>query len=194
MTTLSGGQWAALLAAGLGAGASIYNSNRQIDALNQASNISGDQNALARSLFMQTQPLRTGTMGTLMQVLQGGNPLNMRVFAPARETLEAQYGNARQNILNTIPMRGGQLNSSLRDLEISRASSLGDMEATLRQNAFNQALGTGFGAPPTALAGMGGAANNLANVGGTQAGIANSKNSSLGSMAGLAALGFMRNK
>jgi len=80
---------------------------------------------------------------------------------PVRETLEAQFGRARENILARTPARGGQLADVLAGLETDRATRVGlfqsEMEAPIRQNLLQIASNAVLGAPTQALMGFQGA-------------------------------------
>jgi hypothetical protein len=110
--------------------------------------IAENEQRFGQEVFQQTSGLRSSTVDTLQQVLAGGRPANMSVFAPEREAVERQYGRARENIIATTPARGGQLNRMLTDADLARAGTLGALEADIRRNAFNQSLSLGFGAGP----------------------------------------------
>lgn len=81
-------------------------------------------------------------------------PSLLPVFAPLREATEAQFDVARENILGRTGARGGQLTQALSDVETGRAQAIGGLEAPLRQQLFNQALGISFGVPSGSQAGL----------------------------------------
>lgn len=148
----------------------------------------------ATELMGQTAPTREASIGTINDVLAGGRPENMRVFAPEREAVESQFHNAKENLMESIPARGGELNRRLVDLNIGRASALGGLEAGVRRDAMNQALQVGFQAPATAMAGLG----NAGALYGQNAGLASQREqaekqgvgSSIGTIAGIAAMAY----
>lgn len=82
-------------------------------------------------------------------------------FAPVREAIEAQFANARENIIGRTPARGGQLNALLAANENARAQAVGALEldealldVNLRQNLFNTGLNVAFGFPSTTVGGL----------------------------------------
>lgn len=133
---------------------------------------------IAQELFRSTSGLRSGTIGGLEGFLNTGQlptSLQPNVQVPltvGREGLENQFNVARQNIMNRIPSQGGQLNQNLAQAEIGRAQGVGRLEADvrtqienpLRQFLFSSALGTGFGAPPTSISGLGGASSQFGDI------------------------------
>ena len=134
--------WGSLLAgAGTAAGgaasaSSIFSGkNQQGEMTDAIKQLMGTTNSSAQGILNQTAPLRAATAGTLFDVLTGGRNSNLRVFAPERETVESQFGRARDNMLNT-GVRGGELNTSLANLNMARAQTLGGLEADVRKNAF----------------------------------------------------------
>lgn len=78
--------------------------------------------------------------------------------APEREALELGFTGAREDILSRVPVRGGQLNRVLSDIEVDRARSIGALEAEATREATDIATGAAFEAPRVALGGLGGAA------------------------------------
>lgn len=96
----------------------------------------------------------TGTIDILSQVLAGERPSTLPIFTPATETINAQYGRARESTL-AGGTRGGQLQEQLYNLSRDRAQSLGNLDAQIANQMFTQALGTAFGAPNTAIQGYG---------------------------------------
>lgn len=132
---------------------------------------------IARGLYEQTQPLRTETTGQLADFVRTGeapqaiSPVFGKLYRTGREDLESQYNRAREDIVERIPLRGGQLNQELADLEQSRAAQVGrletDIEAPLRTQLYQAAMGIGFGQPPTVLQGLQGAGGLFGNLGRT---------------------------
>lgn len=151
-----GNYGAALGGAGsvLGAGASIYGTVQGKQAQEKATkalrDILGQQTSSAQGILAQTGPLRSLTATNLAEVLGGGRTDMLRVMAPEREALEAQYGRARENII-AGGERGGMLNRSLADLETARAQSVAGLESDVRRRAFEDALRIGFGAAPSTV-------------------------------------------
>ena len=149
---------------------------------------------MSTRLFESTDPARMQVLGNINGVLSGARPENMRVFAPEREAVESQFKNARENLLETIPARGGELNRRLVDLNIGRAQAIGNLEADVRRDAMNKAMQVGFGAAPTALGGLG----NAGSIYGQNAALAQQREqaqkqgmgSTIGSIAGIAAMAY----
>ena len=151
----------------------------------QESGAAQDLQTIGLGLWNATSSLRASTEQTLNQVLGGGRPENMRIFAPEREAVENQVRVARENILSTTPTRGGQLNQALTNVELARAGTLGQMEADIRRQAFREALGVGFQVPAAAI----GAISRAGDIfgGQTNRGMQETfgKNRSIGSLAGM---------
>lgn len=97
------------------------------------------------------QQLQGEITSQLLAILRGESPSMMAAFGPIRQTLESQFGRARENILGNTPIRGGQLGQSLANLEMSRASDIFGLESGIRRDAFNQALSAGFQLPQAAI-------------------------------------------
>jgi len=140
---------------------------------------------IANQIFNQTAGLRSSATDTLQSVLAGQRPDQFRIFAPEREAVEAQYGRARENIIATTPARGGQLSRLLTDADLARAGTLSQLEADIRRQAFNQALGVGFGAgPAVGLGAFANAAQTYGTVANRNEAGAMGKNSAFGSVIG----------
>jgi len=142
---------------------------------------------ISQQLYGETAGLRSGTTDVLNRVLAGERPEQFRIFAPEREAVESQFRNARESILASTPARGGQLNTLLANTDLARAGTLSQMDADIRRSAFDQALRTGYGVPALSLGGLGSAGGIFGQqVAGAEGG-ASGKNSSAGSLVGLAA-------
>lgn len=161
----------------------------------EATTTAQDLSNLANQLFKQTDPLRSSTISTLQSVLTGQRPSTLGPFAPALDTVNQQYDQARQNIL-AGGARGGQLNQLLADTDRARAATISGLDADVRTQAFNQALGTGFGSVPQVFGGLTGAgsvygtaANTFSNLANRQAaGKSSSKGGASGSLGAVAGL------
>ena len=149
---------------------------------------SEEQARIARELFGQTAGLRTGTLSTLEALLRGERPATMRVFAPEREAIESQFGRARENIISGTPARGGLMSRLLADVETERAQALGAQEAGVRREGFEQALRLGWGAPGTALSGLGSAAASFGGLFQSQAQLEAAEQGAKGEARGSAAM------
>lgn len=178
-----------LTAAGLAAGVgnAVYGGVRSNKAAGDAADAANLQAQIAKQLFDEASPLRGANLAQLGEFAQTGVlPVALRagldpLYATGREGLEKQYGVARQNILSSIPMRGGQLNKQLADLEQARAGSvgtlrsniLGQYELPLRQQLFTTGVNAGLGQSTQGLTGLGASATNfmqLAQAAGKEAG------------------------
>jgi len=145
-----------------------------VGSLSSGKNAADDQGAaaakakqVAMHLFGQTEPLRVGVVQTLTDLI-GGKPLGqIQGYAPSREALESQFNVANQNIMNSVPNRGGLLSSELAQSQLARAQSVGMLDAQLRQQAFGQASNIGFQTPALTLGGL----SSAGNIFGNQAGL-----------------------
>ncbi len=126
---------------------------------------------MAMGLYNQTQPLRTGLLGQYKSILSGNyNPETSSqygpMFATGKESLESQYGNARENVMGSVP-RGGELTSALTSLEGARAQDVGmlpmQISSQIMQDLENKLYGTAWNAPGQAMGGMGSAAGTYGN-------------------------------
>ncbi|MBI3937144.1 MAG: hypothetical protein HY323_09220 [Betaproteobacteria bacterium] len=100
------------------------------------------------------QELQRPVLDIFQSILRGERPSTLKVFAPERETLEAQFGRARENVIGTTPARGGLLTRMLGDLETERARAVTGLESDVRKAAFPMAASLAFGAPLSALPGI----------------------------------------
>ena len=178
--TFGAADWlsAATLAAGIGNAA--YGGIKANKAENRAEDAANLQAQIARQLFDEASPLRGTNLNELAQFAQTGQlPTALRtgldpLYATGREGLESQYGVARENILSSIPSRGGQLNRQLADLEKARAGAVGTLrsdilgkyELPLRQNLFKLGVDAGMGQSSTGLQGLGSSATNFMSLAG----------------------------
>lgn len=104
------------------------------------------QISLANQVLGETQPFRNRILGTEAPTTSAAAPLPTRTFTstpftatPAeRDTLEAQFRNARENTLANSPVRGGGLGASLLNLEMGRAGAVTGLESDLSRR--NQEL------------------------------------------------------
>lgn len=133
---------------------------------------------ISKDLWQSTGGLRDATTGQLETfLLTGRMPRSLDlpiqdVYRSGREGLENQYRVAREQLLNTTPSEGGQLNDQLRDLAVSRAQAVGglesqikaQMEVPLAQQLFAGALSTGYGQPPVAISGLSSAGGQFGNI------------------------------
>ena len=122
----------------------------QADALNQA------QANIAQDLYAQTQAGRTATQGITQGALTGdlSSPAFTSLFAPTRDMYENQFAAARQNILDTAPARGGQLNQALLMQQLARPQQLAQLQQGLQLPLIEAGINTSYGAPSTSLTGL----------------------------------------
>ena len=117
-----------------------------------------------------------------------------------REGLESQFATSRENIINRIPARGGQLNELLAANERARAQAVGTLgldqafaeaqaDLALRQGLFTQGFNTAFGFPTFSLGGLGSAAASFSAAANRAAGIQQARTDQILSIAGVAAGG-----
>ena len=89
------------------------------------------------------------------------HPAYQSAFALGKDSLEGQYGQARENILGNLPP-GGQLLNELASLERGRAETVGQLPFTvgvdLAQDMLNKAYQVAFGMPTTGIQATGSAA------------------------------------
>jgi hypothetical protein len=133
---------------------------------------------IAGELYDSTAGIRGQTLGNLGSFLQTGElpvglaPPTQDLYRTGRENIESQYLNARDQILNQTPVRGGEMNTAMRALAMQRAGDVGrlqtdiraQVEQPIRNQLFSAALGTAFGAPPQAMAGLNLGATQFGNV------------------------------
>ena len=106
----------------------------------------------------------TQTGGNPFQVDPSASPL----YAPGKFAAEQQFGTARDNIMSSMP-EGGGLYDALAQTDISKAGALSGLEANISQDFFDKIYGAAFGAPQTAVSGLGGAGGIMGNLAGQQA-------------------------
>lgn len=125
--------------------------------------------ALAQKLWDETAQARAGILGQGQAVLSGqvspdALPGYKQTFALAKQGIENQYGQARENILANTARGGGQT-AAIAGLEAQRAQQAGSLPAQISQQLINDILGkiygAAFGAPQTSIAGMGAAAGSF---------------------------------
>lgn len=192
--------FAAVAVGAVAAGATAYSASKAAGAQNKATKVAQSEAEIARQLFEEAQPLRRQTNEELLNFVAGGTlPVGLRtgfdaVRTSGREGIENQYRVARENILNTAPVRGGQLNDALINLETNRAGQVGTLDANLlaqyelplRASLFGRASEVGLGQTNNALTGLSGAGSNLQGIANTQAAQAGQYGQSAGALLALA--------
>lgn len=88
------------------------------------------------------------------------------LFGLQKQSLEAQYQQAKKNLMGSTP-EGGSLTAALSNLENNRASAVGNLPAQIAApliaDEMNKAYGAAFNAPTTTVSGLGSAASTYAN-------------------------------
>lgn len=103
-----------------------------------------------RAQQMESQyldPIRGVVTPQILQAL-GTNPFSTDLNAADRHTLEAQFGQAKNNLMNTAAS-GGQLRSQMAGLERDRALAIGNAANQARQLGLGRALQFAGGALPS---------------------------------------------
>lgn len=164
---MGGNLTAGLIGAGLGAGGAALLGGKdsgQSSADQALRALIGQQTGTANNLLGETALTRRLVLAPIESTLLGLRPTQLPVFAPARDALEQQFTRARQNVIANAPVRGGQLNRSLVDLEGQRAQAVAGVESDLAKTLYQTGAQIGFQVPGVALGGMGSAAQSLANL------------------------------
>jgi hypothetical protein len=94
-------------------------------------------------------PIRNAVVPQALQTLGGPGVYQTELPATDRGTIEGQYSQARNQILNT-GTRGGQLQSRLADLSRDRANAVSGATIDARQRGIERALGLVPAAIPNA--------------------------------------------
>lgn len=170
------------------AGVSASASKKAAKAQQKAAEPAALQAEISQELFEQTNPLRQATTGLLTDFAQTGTlPFALRGdLGPGAETANAQYAQARDNLLSSVPLRGGQLNNALANLEFARAGTLFQHDAALRQGLWNQAVAQSFQGVGPALQGLQGASQTQLSIAAQQQQHANAQAQAIGQLAGVA--------
>lgn len=135
---------------------------------------------IGKELWESTRGLRkegTGQLETFLKTGEMPKSLDLPIqdlYRTGREGMEGQYQVAREQLLDTAPTEGGQLNDQMRDLAVSRAQSIGGLETQIKagvemplaQNLWQSALSTGYGQPPVAIAGLSAAGGQFGQIAG----------------------------
>lgn len=118
---------------------------------------------ITRDFYGATDPLRDATLAQLGAAMSGGySPKADAMYAPMfssqKAGIEAQYGNARDNILAGTA-RGGAQTTALGNLEMQRAQDMGTLPAQLSaqilEGIINQARSTALGSTGQAQSAFG---------------------------------------
>lgn len=119
--------------------------------------------AIAKELYAETTPMRKDLLGEMGKVAGGDyDPTQSSLYAPmfaqGKQSVEDQYGIAKENILANIP-RGGAQVQGLTDLEMGRAEQASSLPAMISQDIMtdmlNKTYGTAFAAPQQSMSGLG---------------------------------------
>lgn len=123
---------------------------------NQADALNATQAQISQDIYNQTQPGRTAAQGLTLGAMTGdlSSPAFASLMAPSRDTYENQFSTARQNILQTAPARGGQLNQALLQQQLQRPYDLARIQQGFQLPLIEAGINTSYGAPSTSLAGL----------------------------------------
>lgn len=122
-------------------------------------NAASIQADIAQRLLQQTDPLRAALINRSTQFVGGGMDVSASpVFRALKGQTEAQFANARNNIIGGTPA-GGQLVSALTDLEGTRARALGEGAGAVADSEMSRAFGLATGQTGQAVSGLGQAAS-----------------------------------
>jgi hypothetical protein len=163
----------------------------------QSQAISNDQAWMARQMYDSTEGLRAAGIDRMRNFQETGNlPQQLRstvgLGVPIAQQ-EAELGNARRGILDSMP-RGGLQQRALMELPLQRllqrdmlAANRAQIDDVTRQNLFSTALNTGMGAPSQSMGAMNAAAGNLNSLGQQRMGQNQSAQQGIGKLIGSAA-------
>ena len=144
-------------------------SGNDTQAATQSSALADEMALISRDYYGQTKPARSNILGRGNEFLAGNyDPSSSPLYAPGKFAAEQQFGTARDNIMSTMP-EGGGLYDALAGANVSKAGALTGLEANISQDFFDKIYGAAFGAPQTAVSGLGGAGGIMGNLAGQQA-------------------------
>lgn len=175
--------------------------DRAGDATDKANEALAIQSDIAKQLFESTGGLRGLSLAGLEEFQRTGElPTALQVGlqdvrTTGRQDIEQQYQAARQNLLQNIPARGGQLTKALLDLERRRADAVGrlnadvttQVELPLRTSLYGRGTEVGFNQANNSLGvltNLSGQQANLANIAAGQSNAANAQANAAGQAAG----------
>ncbi len=122
---------------------------------NTQSKAAGKTFDMAEQYWNQTDPVRSGVIDRLAKFVKGGfDPSTSPLFAQQKNSIEQQYGTAKDNLLAALP-GGGAINEGVTGLEVGRANSLIDTLAQIFNQEYMASLGMATTSPETAFMGMG---------------------------------------
>lgn len=103
---------------------------------------------IAKKMYWSTYPSRVSMLNSFNKFMRGGNIADAYspVYNAERSALESGYGQARSNIIASLP-RGGQLQDTLANLEVGRANQLGQLRGDLAMDMYNKIYGAVMGVP-----------------------------------------------
>lgn len=115
------------------------------------------QSQQANKLIKQSDPTRQLLFNSSNEFLSGGGVFGLPQYASVKDSIESQYGRARDNIIGGTA-EGGGLTSALGNLEQGRASDLTQGAGALAEGETNRALqlatgGTALGTSALGTAG-----------------------------------------
>lgn len=110
-------------------------------------------------LMEQTNPVFSGLSNRYQNFLNGNlNVTGMPQYAALKDSVEQQYGQAKNNLLENI-QPGGNLTNALSGLERGRASTMVQGVGDLSNQEMARAFGFATGQTPVALGGLNSAYN-----------------------------------
>jgi len=146
-------------------------SSKKSDDNSNTGTYAGDTAAnIALDYYNDSQWLRRGVRKNLEGAAYGDSPeyggydpTTSPVFRAGRRTIEDQYGNAKENIIGSMPA-GGQLTDKLADVETGRADALGNLAAGTYEDMWNKAFTYATGAPAVSTSTLGNIAGSEAMI------------------------------
>lgn len=120
--------------------------------------------AISQRVLDEAAPLKNALMSRYLNFAESGfDPAQLPQYGSLKNSVDQQYGRARENILSSTPSGGGLI-SALSNLEGQRAGSLATGLGGLADNEMARALGLATGQQPAALGGLSSAAQSQGNI------------------------------
>ena len=147
---LTGGPLGALQGAAVGSSLGGGGGGYQSPSGDLLSQISADY-------YNKSAPLREKLLNQSNAFMSGNYDVTQSpVYGALKNTIESQYGRARENVLSSVPT-GGALSGALTGLEAQRAGNLTSAVGGLAEQEMNRAAALGSGSFQQASAGLGAA-------------------------------------
>lgn len=145
-------------------GGLIFGRGKDVDATRSADKLS----KLSRQLFSESDPLRRQLLSRSENFLGGGLDVTQTPqYAALKGASDAQFGNARNNIIANSPA-GGNILDALANMESQKAGYLSSGVGSIAENEMARAFALGTGQAPVALSGLGTAAGIQGQIGAAQ--------------------------